>query len=65
MKRRDRGGGAPTGRDVEAESPPTITARSTVGAGVFFGRWFREEGAAADRKLRTDEPGTSRTWKNA
>jgi hypothetical protein len=28
--------GPPTGRSVEAENPPTVTARSTVGAGVFF-----------------------------
>jgi hypothetical protein len=30
--------GPPTGRGVEAENPPTVTARSTVGAGVFFFR---------------------------
>jgi hypothetical protein len=29
--------GLPTGRGVDAENPPTVTARSTVGAGVFFG----------------------------
>jgi len=28
--------GPPTGRGVEAENPPTVTARSTAGAGVFF-----------------------------
>jgi hypothetical protein len=30
--------GPPTGRGVEAENPPTVTARSTVGAGTFFFR---------------------------
>jgi parallel beta-helix repeat protein len=34
--------GPPTGRDVDAENPPTVTARSTIGAGVFFGRGLRE-----------------------
>jgi hypothetical protein len=30
--------GPPTGRGVEAENPPTVTARSTVGAGTFVFR---------------------------
>jgi hypothetical protein len=46
--------GPPTGRDVEAENPPTVTARSTVGAGVFFGRQFRK----GERRIND---GSSRT----